>query len=465
LHFRTIRGLHPSLTPSLKGTLCWYAQNCSSRSVSGTLGLFRRFFRAASQAQGSALRIITDVDVANVRSTICIEDDEPLSRLRRALRTWHELGYRGVDDSAIKYLYSLRLRRRPHGQAVLTMDPLVGPFTDVEFEALQHAITDAWGMGTLGLRDYVAAWLFMLLGARPVQLAALKVSDLHVTDGPDGSSVYMLRVPRAKQHVQPLRAEFKWRPIIPQVGELLTAYAAEVRRTFARDIPNTNDVPLFPSDTSSALCEAGYEWHATAGLLASHVQRALRPIAPVSERTGKPIAITMTRFRRTLATRAAMEGHGARVIAELLDHSNTDNVRIYVEARPEIAQRITKAIAFKLAPLARAFAGVVVTSPDETLPRVTDPVADRSMTRPVGSCGTTSTCGFAAPVACYTCRSFRPWVEGPHDAVLERLLEERRSLLARTDSRIASVNDRTILAVAQVVLLCRNAKQARQEHG
>jgi len=75
-------------------------------------------------------------------------------------------------------------------------------------------------------------------------------------------------------------------------------------------------------------------------------------------------------------------------------------------------------------------------------------------------------CGFLKPVACYTCRSFEPWVDGPHEAVLDHLLAERERLLLTTDSRIASINDRTILAVAEVVHRCEQARREKDaSHG
>jgi hypothetical protein len=82
----------------------------------------------------------------------------------------------------------------------------------------------------------------------------------------------------------------------------------------------------------------------------------MESLSAISERTGETMKITPTRLRRTRGTRAAMEGHGVLVIAELLDHSDTQNAGVYVEARPEIVERIDKALALHLAPLAQAFA-------------------------------------------------------------------------------------------------------------
>jgi hypothetical protein len=78
-------------------------------------------------------------------------------------------------------------------------------------------------------------------------------------------------------------------------------------------------------------------------------------------------------------------------------------------------------------------------------------------------CGMHGFCGLAAPIACYTCRNFKAWVDGPHEEVLHHLLTERETLMAAGSARIAAVRDRTIFAVAGVVRLCeehRNAGEA-----
>jgi len=83
--------------------------------------------------------------------------------------------------------------------------------------------------------------------------------------------------------------------------------------------------------------------------------------------------------------------------------------------------------------------------------------------RPMGNCGSHAFCSLMAPVACYTCRSFQPWQDGPHEAVRDFLLAERERLLHESDARIASVNDRTILAIAEVVRQCRERTEAPGE--
>jgi hypothetical protein len=136
---------------------------------------------------------------------------------------------------------------------------------------------------------------------------------------------------------------------------------------------------------------------------------------------------------------------------------------VYIEVIPDIAARIDRAMATEMAPLAQAFAGMLIKDEGEAVrgsdpaSRIFDARIDRSGT-PLGSCGQYSFCGFSAPLACYTCQHFRPWLDGPHESVREYLLNRRAQLLKTASEQIAQINDRRILAVEQVIQLCAQAK-------
>ena len=99
-----------------------------------------------------------------------------------------------------------------------------------------------------------------------------------------------------------------------------------------------------------------------------------------------------------------MEGYGELVIAELLDHTDTQNVGVYVQATPEIVERIDRAMALHLAPLAQAFAGVIIRNESDArrkgdpASRICDPRFEPSM-KPMGNCGQHGFCGELAPVS------------------------------------------------------------------
>lgn len=462
-------GMERRLTDAAKGVLLWYAE----QAAAGLLYLaFSRLLHFCLYIRAGRVADIAEIecaDLINYRSSLSARNLWYFGVISKVFRRWRDMGYQGVSVEAIVLLRQLRTPGVQKGEAVLTHDPLRGPFTDIELESLQTALNEAYQGGIVSLEGYVLAYLFMLLGQRPIQHAALKVRDLSVIEQKEGVPVYLLKMPRAKQRGQRARSAFKDRLLIPQIGRLLLEHAKNVKRSFRGVLENPSEAPLFPADSRPHTEPEGFEFHRTGAGITGLLQSVLEQLQVRSERTGEFLRINSVRFRRTFATRAAIEGHGELVIAELLDHSDTQNVGLYIEARPEIVERIDKAIAFRLAPMAQAFSGVLIedesraTRYADPTSRICDPRFDPSM-RPIGSCGSYGFCGFLAPIACYTCVNFEPWVDGPHQAVLEHLVDERERLSKDADGRIAAVNDRTILAVAEVVRRCE-AWQKERDHG
>lgn len=465
LEFARIPALSPQMRSSLKRALLWYAENSSPSHLKNMHSHFLRLAECLASNKDRVIDEITDLDVLNYKASLPADRVWYLGALSGFLKKWHRLGFPGVSSSAAGLLNELRLKGNPHGIAVLTMDPLVGPFTPIEQEALQVFVNEAFARGILDEEVYFLAWMFMALGARPAQYAALKVGDLRKDVTSNGEVTFTLQVPRVKQRNAGPRELFKHRTLVPQIGAALYEYAQRVKSTFELMLPDPDKAPLFPAMTQrgKAASTLEYAYHDTADGLSDRLTSALNDLEIPSERTGESLNITPQRFRRTLGTRAAQEGYGELIIAELLDHTDTQHVGVYVGSVPEIAERIDRAIAMALAPLAQAFAGVLISDESEATragdpaSRIVDYRTDQS--KPMGSCGQHSFCSFNAPIACYTCANFEPWLDGPHEALLERLISERERLEINTDKRIAAINDRTIFAVAQVIQLCEKIKQ------
>jgi hypothetical protein len=350
----------------------------------------------------------------------------------------------------------------PKGNAVLTHDPVKGPFTECEVHSIQSALSTALAAGTLTLRVYVLTILHLALGSRAVQFAALKIKDLLIDSAKDGTKSYVLNVPRAKQRLETARSQFKARALIPEIGETVEALIVEVEREYSTHSQGTlerGELPLFPS--WNAPSRPGFEHHSTSSDLGAELTALLKGVGARSERTNAPIHITARRFRYTVGTRAAEEGFGELVIAELLDQSDIQQVAVYVKATPLIVERIDKALAHQLAPRAQAFAGQMIADESHAIragdptSRIRDPDTDCN----VGNCGKYGFCAARAPIACYTCKSFQPWVDAPHEVILDALIKDRDRIFAMTkDQRIAGVNDRTIIAVAHVIQLCASKR-------
>jgi integrase len=376
------------------------------------------------------------------------------------------MGLPGVSTGAIAFLESVRIRSPATGRAVRTHDPKLGPFTSIEFDGLISKLSQSIAVGSIE-EDYAALTHILIgLGIRTTQCALLKVCDIQC-ESHEGRLRYRLCVPQVKQGHREQRAEFRERVLPEALGKIVYQHAQRVRARFADVLEDAGSAPLLPARRPRALVP-GYEYHSIAQNLEDRLQTALARLEVYSERTGERLYITPIRFRRTFATRAAAAGWSPHAIAEALGHSDITHVMVYVESTPDIAARIDLAVATEMAPLAQAFAGTLIRDESEAIrgadpaSRIFDARIDRSG-KPLGSCGQFSFCGFSAPLACYTCQHFQPWLDGPHEAVRGYLLSRRAQLLETVTEPIAQINDRRILAIEQVIQLCAQEKKRRGE--
>ncbi|MCT7628393.1 site-specific integrase [Aliarcobacter butzleri] len=434
--------------------------------------MFEQFVYLCSFISKGSIDIIdniSDTDLINYRGYLGKEREWYLGSLSGFLKKWYDLGDSCLTKEAYGYLKEIRIKGNVKGEAVSTMDTLEGPFTDMELELIQISINNSYAKNEINIDDYILIWLFMIYGSRPIQFAQMKLKDLISIKRDDATHEVFINIPRVKNR-KDIRSEFKKRIVPKDFASLILKYCEEIKLRVKSIFLNINEAPLFMKDIQADYYEKNdhpMKYHLTSSQISKKIKNVLDRLKLKSERTGENLHITPTRFRRTIGTRAAVEGHGSLIVAEILDHTDTQNAQVYVESRPEIIERIDRAIALHMAPIAQAFAGTLVKDKSKAI-RANDPEADiinpaiDKTCRPSGKCGSYSFCGQMSPLACYTCSSFQAWLDGPHEAVLQYLLNERERLLKVTDYRIASINDKTIMAVAQVVKACQKYKEQNE---
>lgn len=453
LNFCQLQNCSREFREQAKRVLAWYAENHSPDHLNNLFRRLQHFLRTMTKQISS----VSAADLLNYRASLTESTAWYLGTLAGLMRQWRELGYTAINDDAELLLNQLRLKGNEKGVAVLTWDVHKGPFTHLETEALYDSLNNAFAYGNVSISDYVLAWLYILLGQRNKQYAVLKVCDVQVKTNADGIPTYSIFMPMAKNREPNPRAILEERPLIEQFGEILLEYSEKIRESFKSILPEPTQAPLFPAFNQKD-GSPGFEFHSLPRDIGENLSKTLERLGVVSERTGQVMNISPIRFRRTIGTRAAEEGHGPLVIARLLGHSDIQNVGVYSANSPAIIERIDRAIAMDMAPLAQAFSGTLVDGlSEDSSRRIIDLRVDRSGA-PMGDCGKHGYCGFNAPIACYTCSSFEAWVDGPHEAVLQYLIAQREKQLKVSDKRIASINDRTIFAVAAVIKACQEAK-------
>lgn len=454
--------IFPGDSYTLRQVLAFYARYSSPSHVKNLMERVAHYVKALNGAE-----LFSVESIISYRASLDKSRAWYLSTVRVLMRQWARSGYPGIPTETLTLLDNLRIKGNEKGRAVQSQCPEEGPLTDVEMQGVVEATTHSFATNVLGLTDTAMLMTFAMTGRRPGQVSALKLKDLIQL-----GSKYFINFPRAKQRHMGWRSSFKKFAIIEDLWMLLNEQANYVRVLFAESLDTKvipalvdGELPLFPNMNEELSLAQVLEvltsdrLHIPSLDIYRSVVEAGEKLNVISERSGIPLHLNPNRFRYTLGTNLAREGKGEYVIAEALDHSDIQNAGVYVKNLPDIVERIDKAVAMQLAPYAQIFRGVVIPSEKEAI-RGNDPSSRISNgNENIGSCGSHGFCGALAPVACYTCAHFQPWLDGPHEEVLDGLIQEREHVKDLTgDLKVASANDRLIYAVSDVINRCRVAK-------
>lgn len=402
-----------------------------------------------------------------------------LAKFRVFLKKLYDLGYSSVDGEIYDLIDSWRLSGNDKGVAVLSLDPDEGPFSSFEFQAIITRTNEYLAENKISYYEAALIRVFCATGRRPIQISGLKVKDLYVSDKynfNDKNAVHILNIPRAKvRGASGFRFAFNEVGIRESIAKILFEHIQILKQKLAKQIKREvseqelSELPIFYDIKVLANLDWSNEKeisqilpteiiHLPTIKLTQILRDAVQKLGVRSRETGKPIHITAYRFRYTLGTNAARQKAGVNVIAKLLDHHDTQNAHCYVQSVPEIAQQISSIMDESLRKYADAFQGKVVKDEIEAQSQVKEAnrISCVEQDCDVGSCGTHQYCNDYAPIACYLCSKFMPWANAPHHLVLEQLIKERDDLITMGCSlEVAAVNDRTIIAVQQVIDACK----------
>lgn len=234
MNFGRAAGMMPELKCEFKAMMHWFLENESDYVASAHFEGVLRFLKVVTRSGYNPIEQIKDIHILSYHAHLGIERQWHLSQLSGFLKKWHSLGFGGVAPSAIDLLKQLTLKGSVKGKAVRTMDPIVGPFSDLELEGIQLAATNALASGDLDIEGAALVWLCMAFGPRPVQIAMLKICDFKVISADDGTLSYFLMMPRGKQRQIRPRSQFTERALAPQIGELIARHIEDLKKNTLR---------------------------------------------------------------------------------------------------------------------------------------------------------------------------------------------------------------------------------------
>ena len=440
----------------------YYAENYSAKYCAGIHSGVHKFLTDINVNQFSVTAL------RNYRKALGRSQECRLATIRAFLLRWHDQGFPGVSEEVAEWLRSVRLRGNVKGRAVLSLDTQSGPFDDQELAAVLNAAPQEYAQGRIDLAGLVFTLLLSYSGRRPIQLSLLRLGDLIQTTTRDGRRIEAVQVPRVKQRGRPHRSQFKHFWLAPDVHRLLLVQRDVVTKQVEARVGRlpgnvTAELPFFPDWARfHEIPSIEQLQHAlrndTLHAPTQQLTAALRKVRAISARTGCRLHITPRRFRYTLGTRAARQGYGTLVIAELLDHSDVQNAWVYTRDHPNFRIKIDEAVGQQLAPLAHAFAGRLVDREADARHGEDPSMRLGTLEQKIGTCGSNGFCGAEAS-ACYTCMHFQAWVDAPHHKVLESTLQRRQQMKdAGASEMVLGATDPIIHGVRAVMAACEARK-------
>lgn len=390
-------------------------------NLSDSIQDFRRFWSSLHSEEVLAWKDVTFEDLhAYLRFCLTRPDQgNPFSRIRQFYR-WGAfvLEVPDFDKSIALELKSLTAPGNKKGEATVSWDPLKGPLSEDEVVFLIRALDARVGTS----EERIVLTILLELGLRPSEIAAIEGKHLRKQEvkvvGPDGNPkvarYYHLEVPKEKDRAgKPL--SWKLRPVSDRLGH-------EIERSgFQREERLSPEVAANDSAGANKLLES--------------FVKAAKVISP---RTGKALKLTSRRLRYTLATRLAAEGASRVQIAEILGHTDLQNVEVYIKAARQEMDEIDEALEnSEYKPVINRFMGRIGERNDpEPVPGVPKRIVPGAsaqlpvLSQPIGSVGvcgrdvrSDGLCKLAPPLSCYLCDKFVAFVDAPHGEIADRLEE------------------------------------------
>ncbi|GAA0023115.1 hypothetical protein JOE51_004149 [Bradyrhizobium japonicum] len=388
-----------------------------------------------------------------------------LTRFRRWYRWAAILELPAFDKAVWRQLETVTIGANPQGRPSRKKDPERGPLTDGERQALLNMALDE--KAKLPLSERVAILLGMGLGANSGQYALLQVQD-YFTESAGATTYHFVMMPRQKKGHERERLAFRQRAVEPEWAQPLRRLINRnrriadrvYRRSTGKKRPDHVAIPIFMrgsvrTDLTPAMAEYGL--HLTPSEFTGLLKRACRHLK-VKSRSGQPLKINQRRLRSTFTTNLIMDGRSAQQVADALDHSSIHTLKHYEFGDHGVVPSLDKRLGEEMKRIAGAFLGTLTERASEAA-RERQASSRRSYFdrehgcgADLGNCGNSCQCDLPAPVACYTCELFEPWIDAPHERLLTQLKSERdQRKKSGLHPRIVAVQDRAIAALEDLI--------------
>ncbi|WP_156334299.1 hypothetical protein [Pseudomonas thivervalensis] len=406
--------------------------------------------------------------------------------VKRILLLWHKLGYSGISGEAAELLSILQspIPTRPAGSRIRSDDPTEGWYTEQEYDDLVYTLWHDLENGISLLDKSTLCLLSAQYGRRPIQFAHAKIGDLKEHGEAQGVSGKRFEFPGAKE-----KGAGGFRQSAPEIHplneELWTLCQKTAQKTIG-DFQNLTGLTLTPEEIFQLPLfsfgwiehriervrkyESKLEFIYSSRLLHCPVASISKLIARrdhgtkiVSERTGKILREGAYRNRYSRILQLARSGIPRAQLQFWIGHKTDKTLDVYYKDFAEQAREL-RVMGTAMAPIVRAFTGPIrdkesdATRGNDKASRV---VLNGRSDSSLGNCGERDACAAGVPIGCYRCPNFEPWLHGPHEQVLEMLIEKEERqrqvpLFGSGHNILAHVDyEREKEAVKHVIAMCK----------
>ena len=259
----------------------------------------------------------------------------------------------------------------------------------------------------------VALKIGQVLGARDTQIIRIQFKDVHVSE----SGAIFMSVPRAKQRGDKNNNQKKQRSITKSLYHLIKTLQSKYEQSLGHSITPEwfllacshigTTIPTHNRITMLQFCKRRMAFERVLNL---------------------GFKVTNRRLRKTFCTKLIAKGTPLKVVAELMDHSDLQQLEVYYRHTHHVARKLNDVLKAEAAEILDVFHGKVVT-PEQVSQQgqhIFAPTKDQSL-HLIGSCGSATPCSLNPPLSCYGCSSLEAFEDADHKAVVELFVEETKN--------------------------------------
>ena len=312
-----------------------------------------------------------------------------------------------------------------------------GCLTVKENRTFRRAVhnVDKEAMSMKELQGFISLRIAQVTGARDVQVRNLKVKHVGQEEGH-----YYLDIPRAKQRGANKRKQLKRRLVTPKLAGQIQYLIERMKRSSKKTVMDEDH--LISNLTNSGQY---YTNRKTTGPVYRHRIIACREFLRLD------FKVTNRRLRKTFCTTLVAQGRPLKVIAELMDHQDLQQLQVYYRQTKNIAKKLGDIFKKEFSDVLDAFEGKVVHRGEESQEGqlIFADIKDMGLCD-IGSCGSGTPCSKSPPLSCYSCSSVELFEDADHQSVMDQFIANATETFGEIHAKILLESDE-LLGLRQAI--------------